>query len=42
MSEISDDDKVSAAAIRPYGISDKEQPDDVVSISDQCTIRQQI
>ena len=38
VSEISDDDETSAAT-RPY---DSEQPDDVVSIPDQHTIRQQI
>ena len=27
---------------RRYGISDNEQPDDVISIPDQRTIRQQI
>ena len=41
VSEISEDDETSAAT-RPYGISDSEQPDDVVSIPDQSTIGQQI
>ena len=40
ISEISDDDETSAVT-RPYGIRDKEEPDDVVSIPDQSTIRQQ-
>ena len=39
--EISDDDETSAVT-RPYGISDSGQPDDVVSIPNQHTIRQQI
>ena len=41
VSEISEDDEISAVT-RPYGISDSEQPDDVVSIPDQRTMRQQI
>ena len=40
-SEISNDDETSAVT-RPYGISDSEQPDDVVNTPDQHTIRQQI
>ena len=39
VSEISDDNETSAAT-RSYGISDSEQPDYVVSIPDQRTIRQ--
>ena len=39
VSEISDDNETSAVT-RPYGISDSEQPDYVVSIPDQRTIRQ--
>ena len=41
VSEVSDDNETSAAT-RLYGIRDIEQPDDVVSIPDQPTIRQQI
>ena len=41
VSEISEDDETSAAT-RPYDISDSKQPDDVVSIRDQRTMRQQI
>ena len=41
VSGISDNDETSAVT-RPYGMSDSEQPDDVVSIPDQRTIRQQI
>ena len=41
VSEVSDDNETSAAT-RLYGIRDIEQPDDVVSIPDQRTIRQQI
>ena len=39
VSEISDDNETSAVT-RSYGISDSEQPDYVVSIPDQRTIRQ--
>ena len=39
VSEISDDNETSAVT-RPYGISDSEQPDYVVSIPDQRTIIQ--
>ena len=39
VSEISDDDETSVVT-RPYGISGSEQPGDMVSTSDQCTIRQ--
>ena len=38
MNEISDDDKTSTAT-GPYSISDTKQPDDVVGIPDQRTIR---
>ena len=40
-SVISENDEKSAAT-RSYGISDNEQPDDVVSMPDQHTIQQQI
>ena len=41
VSQTSEDDKTSAVT-KPYGIRDSEQPSyDVVSIPDQCTIRQQ-
>ena len=39
VNEISDDNETSAVT-RSYGISDSEQPDYVVSIPDQRTIRQ--
>ena len=42
LSEISYEDDEISADTRPYGISDSEQPDDVVSIPDQRTMRQQI
>ena len=41
VSEISEDDEISVVT-RPYGISDREQPDDVVSTPDQRTMRQQV
>ena len=41
VSEISEDDEAPAAT-KPYGISDSEQPDYVVSIPNQRTIKQQI
>ena len=41
VSEISEDDEISAAT-KPYSISDSEQPDDVMSIPNQRTIKQQI
>ena len=41
VSEISEDDETSAAT-KPYGKSESEQPDDVVSIPNQRTIKQQI
>ena len=39
--EISDDDETSAV-IRPYGMSESEKPDDMVSIPDHCSLRQRI
>ena len=41
VSVISGNDETSVAT-RPYGISDNKQPDDMVSIPDQHTIKQQI
>ena len=37
-----DDDEEPSVGTRPYGISDSEQPDGVVSIPGQYTIRQKI
>ena len=37
-----DDDDEPSVVTRPYGISDSEQPDGVVSIPGQYTIRQKI